>query len=369
MRFLLIGFITILICLNIVFIYSDYRNYLDSQPTSSRLEAFSSNLMYPKKIIKEKSLRDLSPSQDVKFNAWIPTWSMAPGLSSFKKNINNFETISPVFYSIQENGELAKNLNGLEQIKEISSQNNIKVIPTISSFNPDAMSQNLNDLEKLNQFLINEIENNNFDGIDLNYESIYLKDKALFFEHLSFLSNYLKNNNKILSVTVLSKWGSDNRVYSFAPQTREVMDYRLIGEIADQVRIMTYDFTVQGSSNPGPIAPINWIEEVLIYATNRIPAKKVVLGIHLYGYFWGGGEQKARALDYRQIAQIKNGNISPDSFFSEKYSEGALKYVGLNGQTYFGYYSSPETVEKRINIAKEYGLKSVVFWRLGNDPL
>ena len=215
---------------------------------------------------------------------------------------------------------------------------------------------------------MNEVEDNGFDGLDLNYEQTFLKDKDAYLSHIKTLSTELRKKGKIFSVTVLSKW-SDLITYGFAPETRKVQDYTEIGKVADQVRIMTYDYTSQGSANPGPVAPISWVQEVLDYATKRIEPSKIVLGIPLYGYFWGGGETSARALDFRQITEILAGNPNPDKFYSNKHAEGALKYIGSNGKAYFGYYSSPESVKARMDLAALYKINGVVFWRLGDDPL
>lgn len=339
-------------------------------PTKSQIQSVTNNLISPKAYKYEPRLFDLTqlnPSS-VKFNGWIPTWAMNPGIKTLEDRKDKFASISPVFYSIAADGTLQGNKNGLDKIKQTIKGTNIKLIPTIGCFDPDALGKVLNSPNDFHEKLMKEIDENGYDGIDLDYESIYFNDKDEFFSHLNFLSAELKKRNKTLSVTVLSKW-ADDITYGFSPQTRQVQDYAEIAKYADQIRIMTYDFTSQGSANPGPIAPIDWIEQVLKYATNRVSPNKLVLGIHLYGYFWNATEQTARALDYRTITDIKQNNQNPDAFYSDKNQEAALKYIGSTGKAYFGYYSSPETVQARIDLAAKYGVSSVSFWRLGDDPL
>lgn len=360
------------VILSLVFVGSfGYQAYLSNKytlPNDNEINATASSILFPQKILKEQSLKDLVPvnSNQVKFNGWIPSWASSAGIQSFEENASQFETISPVIYTLDENGIIATNKIGLEKIKQIAGEN-VKVVPTISSFNANGLQIKLKDEKSFTDFLLNEIEQNNYDGIDLNYEEIFLSDKDNFYSHLKNLKAGLTPMGKTLSVTVLSKWGDFN--YGFAPQTREVQDYSEVAKYADQVRIMAYDYTSKGSINAGGIAPADWVEQVLTYATNRIPENKIVLGIPLYGYFWGNGETGARALNYRQIEEIINFNTSPDKFFSTKEKEGALKYIGPTGKTFFGYYASPEAVQTRINLAAKYGVKSVVFWRLGDDPL
>lgn len=350
--------------------YLAYSNIKYNPPSENTVHSLVNIVTFPSLMIKEPKLFDIDPSSvsDVNYHGWIPTWAMDAGIKTLEERKDKFASVSPVFYSIQNDGSLQSNKNGLERLKALINGSKIKLIPTISSFDPNGLSRNLNNFESYNKYLLKEIDQHNFDGIDLNYELIYRSDKDVFFDHIKYLSSELKKRNKLLSVTVLSKWG-DNIKYGFAPQTREVQDYKEIGKYADQIRIMTYDFTSQGSLMPGPIAPIEWVDQVLRYATNRVNPSKILLGIHLYGYFWSLNENGAKALDFRQATEIIKFNNSADKFYSEKYKEGALKFAGFDGKTYFGYFANPESVSARIDIAKKYGVNSVVFWRLGDDPL
>lgn len=366
-------FLTFFLLLSVIFGSSfAYIVYKENQyilPNNNKIRAVTDSIQFSTAFIREQKLKDLNSIsiQNVKYNAWIPTWAMDSAIKSLEANKNKFSSVSPVFYSIKQDGTLESNIDGLDRIKSVIANTNIKLIPTISSFDPEGLGKNLNNPDRLNSFLIAEVDKHNFDGIDLNYESTYLKDKKAFFAHLDFLSKEFKKRGKLFYVTVLSKW-SDNITYSFAPQTRVVQDYSEIAKYADQIRIMTYDFTSQSSTAAGPIAPIEWVEQVLKYATNRVNPSKIALGLHLYGYFWSG-DTKAIALDYRQITEIKNFNVNPDNFYSDKNEEAALTFIGSNGGTFFGYYANPKSIQARIELAAKYGVNSVVFWRLGNDPL
>lgn len=364
----------LLIIISSFFIYSEYQVNLYIPPSDQVIKSHTNLIIYPSKHIREPKLKDIPEvnSLNVKYSGWIPTWAMDSGLISLKENIEKFESISPVFYHINEEGEIKKNTNFLNELKA-ATKGKIKLIPTISSFDADGLTKHLNNPSLLNKFLMDEIIQNEFDGIDLNYESIYLKDKEAFFAHVDFLSKELRSRGKQLYVTVYAKW-SENINYGFANQTRAVHDYKKISQYAHQIRIMTYDYTSQTSPTPGPIAPIEWIEEVLKYATNRVDPSKLSLGIHLYGYVWNEkayqkNQKRALGLSYRQISQIKNKNSSQQTIFNTNYKEKIIYYSEHDNEFYFGYYSDPETIKERILMAAKYGLKSVSFWRLGDDPL
>jgi Predicted glycosyl hydrolase len=47
---------------------------------------------------------------------------------------------------------------------------------------------------------------------------------------------------------------------------------------------MAYDYTSASTLYPGPIGPLNWIEQVMQYALTKAEPQKFVLGVHLYSY-------------------------------------------------------------------------------------
>lgn len=369
--------ITLSLVLNIILASSlGYLIYKDNKYISPELEkyqTFANTLKFYPEFINEKKLSDeyfanaSTEVKNIKLNGWIPYWGAMEGLKSFEAKTQEFDTINPVYYEMQPDGTLLVNKTGLSELKSILRNKKTKLVPTIAGFDAEAFSTILNDSDKLKRhidFLINEVDENNFDGIDLDYESILLDDKDEFYSLVDSLSTQLKARGKLLSITVLSKWG-DNIEYGFAPQTREVQDYTELSKYADQFRIMTYDFTSQGSLTSGPIAPIGWIEDVLDYAVKRVPKEKLILGIHLYGYSWEH-EKAGIALDYRDISELKLNNKTIQLLENSIDKESAIKYIS-SGKEYFGYYASPETIQSRIEIAAKYGINGVSFWRLGSD--
>lgn len=73
-----------------------------------------------------------------------------------------------------------------------------------------------------------------------------------------------------------------------------ITDPEELGKIADQIMVMTYDYHYPGSALSGPIAPvdgagINRVTDVTMAIKSnleKVPAKKILLGIPLYGYEW-----------------------------------------------------------------------------------
>ena len=80
-------------------------------------------------------------------------------------------------------------------------------------------------------------------------------------------------------------------------------DYAALGAHADLITVMAYDY--RGAwSEPGPVAPYDWVEQVLAFATSQIPPEKVLLGLAFYGYDWNTTSGTVRALGYGPAARL-----------------------------------------------------------------
>lgn len=321
-------------------------------------------------------------------SAWIPRWSPLSGEVSVKRNSELFEEISPMWYKVNPDGSLYYyETSNAGSLKRLLKKNKIKLIPTVAMFDYKVINEVFSTQENFERHLnsiISEVEKYDYDGIDLDYESILESDKEKFFEFLMLLAAKLDKMDKSLSVTVLAKWG-DDVVYSF-PQTRNVQDWSRIGKYADQVRIMAYDYTYTGSVHPGPIGPLSWHGQILEYAITKLPKDKIVMGIPLYAYQW----RREATDDFfsKEIADIiRERNFSTAAGFVHT---GVLRLMSENegvleeyeGEKFFRYQSSSvdgkredvvlvfadtNSVGLRQQLAKEYGIRGVTYWSLGGE--
>ncbi len=167
------------------------------------------------------------------------------------------------------------------------------------------------------------VNQNNFDGIDIDYEGKYLSDHFLFSQFLSELSSALHQNGKILICTVEAK---DS-------------EYQNIDASCDQVRVMAYDkyFYDFGSghfSTTTPLsisvtnAPLSFDKSVVADAEKYIPANKIILGIPTYGY------------DFSY--SIKSGIRNVNWYAAYSYTDAVAKAKIL------GCYDSHDTTRRKI---------------------
>jgi spore germination protein len=80
-------------------------------------------------------------------------------------------------------------------------------------------------------------------------------------------------------------------------------DYAALAPHADLITIMAYEYHGAWGSS-GPVAPYDWVDQVLAFATSQMPAEKVLLGLAFYGYDWNTTSGGARSLGYHQAARL-----------------------------------------------------------------
>ncbi|MEP7103108.1 MAG: glycosyl hydrolase family 18 protein [Candidatus Dojkabacteria bacterium] len=327
---------------------------------------------------------------DVYVTGWIPDWDIPNGLTTLEDQKEVFDGISPVWFYVNEDGTLEDTTysNG-PTLKSFASDNNLELVPSIALFDADTISKVLNSEENLNKHIdaiVNMTVDNNYKGIDLDYESVFLADKTLFFKFLQTVSTKLKEKGKLLSFTVLPKWG-DYIDYPTLPQTRRVEDYKKIADLVDEFRIMTYDFNGRGSNTAGPVAPLKWMESTIKYAISLgIPRNKILLGIPTYSYDWGERPLEPDDVDIinwygnlitdtpleagvayfnKQINQVRNGYTLTETF-NNAWGEvvGTYNYKGENRIIVF---PNEESWKLRKQLAADYGLKGIAYWRIGDE--
>lgn len=294
--------------------------------------------------------------------AWIASFDYQNGKNDFYKHIDKFTEVSPTFYDLTEEGTVSsRSVAGDKDLVSIAHKNQVKVTPTIISFSENAVEKMLTDSTKYKQhidFLVSETVKYGYDGLDLDYESINLPQKDLYLNMIKDLSTEMHLRGKTLSVTVIAK--DKDFGFDTLTETRATQDWTIIGNYADQIRIMAYDYSSE--STPGPVSPYWWLKKVMEYGLSKTSPEKLILGQPLYAYAYG---TKRYAYTYDEIAEIiKAQNLNPewDAYINEK----ILRFKKGDEERVI-WYQDKDTMHRRFYLIDRYKISGFAFWRLGGE--
>lgn len=321
----------------------------------------------------------VTAKHEPKVIGWIPYWDQTNASQSFKQNVSKIDYISVFWYRIDENGKLGtyKGVAQDKSIIEFAHKNNVKVLALVANLSEtgdgswdfkrvdrvistkEARRKHINELIEL-------VEKNDFDGIDIDYESLRSSQKENFTEFIEELAGQLHVRNKLLGVAIHPKTSEDNPLENNGSGAQ---DLRRIGRYADQLYFMTY-LEHGAFSEPGPIGSLSWMEQVIAYGLTQVPRQKAYLGIGLMGAEWskedGGAfiasDSEMAFLDVLSIAQ--KYNLTP--IWDDKSKTPYLQFP-TNGQNNIVWFENAESIKLRVNLARKLRVGGIAFWRLGEE--
>lgn len=343
---------------------------------------------------------------------WIPYWRKTEGVTATMNNLDVVTQVSPFAFELQADGTIKNALKFDDDpwttLVAEAKKKKIKVYPSILSY-PH------NDKEKYAMYLLLAqrktriahekeivalVKKYNVDGIDIDYEAKTAETRPYFSAFLTELATLLHKNKKQLICTVEARTPPESR---YATTSKEVLakveyanDYKMIGKVCDQVRIMAYDQAGDDASltlaNKAegtiykPVADIDWVEKVMTLAMRDIKPSKLILGIPTYGYKYEVIRKSGEAApSYSRIGSMnyyyanelaKSLNITPTRNATQEVSFTYSTTTGIDGKylggskEYLVWYSDAQSIKDKIRLAKLYKLGGVVLFKIdgGNDP-
>jgi len=300
---------------------------------------------------------------------YVPYWDQDRAFNVVHQNPEVFDQVSPVWYAPDALGrvELADADNttvDLDTVRSLQARG-IQVMPTVTNlrdgeWDPETVQAMLHNPAAVD-YHIDELVDlavaNGYDGIDIDYEDLSGRDRKVFSEFLTKLGTALDSAGKQLTVAVHPKTsdeGDDER--------NVAQDYQAIGAAADQVRIMTYDYSWD-TSRPGPVAPADWVQDVIAWTVTQVPREKVIIGIVLLGYDWGDGP--GITVDHEQARSIARANDAT----IRRSEDGSpwFAYSDSSGTRHEVWYEDSQSARAKLTLVSEYGLGGAFFWRLGGE--
>ncbi len=208
--------------------------------------------------------------------------------------------------------------------------------------------------------LLDIMRTRGFAGVDVDFEYIRADDRDLFTAFVRDLADALHPYGFTISVALAPKTSRDQPGLLY-----EGKDYAALGEIADNILLMTYEWGYKYGPNMA-VAPINMVRRVVDYAVSEIPPEKIHLGIPNYGYDWPLPFERGKTaavtignVEAVQIAIKNNASISFDNTSMSPY----FNYT-KDGVSHEVWFEDVRSIQAKFDLIKEYGLGGMGYWQI-----
>ena len=277
------------------------------------------------------------------------------------------DVVSPTWFNLTDRAGAVESRASAQYI-EWAHSNGYKVWALFSN--------TMNDIEMTSDFLNDSLARENairallayasmldIDGINLDFENVYLKDKDALTQFIRELAPMLREQGLTFSVDVNVPDGSDTWSLCY--------DTPSIAEVADYINLMAYDQHGARGSESGSVSQLSWVEMNLQKLIDRdgVPSYKIILGIPFYTRVWemsgSDAERGDKPADSSAVGMrtaignvFDNGaDIEWDSYSGQFF----CSYV-KDGKTFHVWLEDPHSINMRSSLAHKYALAGVSAW-------
>lgn len=208
--------------------------------------------------------------------------------------------------------------------------------------------------------LLETVQEKNFQGVDIDFEYIRPEDRIPFADFVADVRNLLSPYGYHVSVALAPKTSDMQAGLLYAGK-----DYGLLGEAADSVLLMTYEWGYTYGP-PMAVAPVNKVRQVVEYAVTRIEPGKIDLGIPNYGYDWTlpfvQGSSRAVTVSNQEAVRIAIEAGVPIQF--DDVAMSPFFQYEKDGQLHEIWFEDVRSYREKFSLLPAYGLRGMGYWQI-----
>lgn len=311
------------------------------------------------------------PRRDAEVNAYVE-----PRGEEFSKPLQKASAdaapdltyLAPFSFRIQRDGSLQA--PPLDDLATIAAQHQVTLMMVVTNLENDQFSSELgriilNDQEvqdRLLKNIISEAKRLNFRDIHFDMEFLRPEDREAYNTFLRKAAEVIHKEGFLLSTALAPKTSASQTGAWYTAH-----DYKVHGQVADFVIIMTYEWGYSGGP-PMPVSPIGPVRQVLTYAASEMPSRKIMMGQNLYGYDWTlpfvAGGLYAKALSPQaaiDLARNRNAAI----LYDYRAQAPHFNYTDDAGKQHTVWFEDARSIQAKFDLIKELNLRGISYWKLG----
>ena len=257
----------------------------------------------------------------------------------------NWELLTHVnvsFVHVKSDGTLNTgmvNESKLNRVCSIARKHGVKVLISINKNSDKSFADAIGDKERRNKLvrnIVNFTREKKLDGFDIDYEDYNNWDKTSLVAFAKAL--YEAKDRDMLMTCAVVCW------LDYTTEWHRYFDY---------INIMSYDYVLPSSKEPGQPAPYNLFVRDLKYWMNKeAPKFKIVGGLPFCGYSWD--KDLKPALSFNEIL----------NHFSKTHD---IESVADGDNINETYYNGRNTIRKKCKYIMDNDFGGVMIWQLFQD--
>ncbi|MEK3884063.1 glycosyl hydrolase family 18 protein [Paenibacillus sp. PL2-23] len=233
-----------------------------------------------------------------------------------------------------------------------------------NDFEPDRTTEALSTVESrfaMIKQLIAFAEIYKLQGINIDFENVYTKDKENLVQFVKEMTPLLHEQGLVVSIDVTPK--STSEMWS------AFLDRAALGKVVDYMMVMAYDEHWASSPKAGSVASLPWVENAITKIMNEdnVPSDKLVLSMPLYTRIWteskddsGAVKVSSKAVGMDAVKSIiAEKKLTPvfdeaaGQHYVEYQEDGALKRIWMEDDV---------SMRARVQLVRKYDLAGVATW-------
>ena len=274
----------------------------------------------------------------------------------------------PFTYGFRPDGNLVDLDDGallsLAQEYQIPSLMHLSTLTESGNFSNELASLALNDMAVQNQLIQSVLDTmirKGYSGLDIDFEFVLPEDRIAYAQFINRLRDTLNPLGFPVIAALAPKTSSDQKGLLY-----EGHDYALIGEAANAVLLMTYEWGYTYGP-PLAVAPINQVTRVVDYALTEIPSDQMYLGIPNYGYNWTlpfiRGDSRAQSIS--NVTAVDTARrYGAEILFDPIAQAPHFSYTDESGLEHEVWFEDARSIRAKLELASNNRFLGVGYWNL-----
>lgn len=296
---------------------------------------------------------------------WDQTYISHNDLPEKRIPVDGLNVLSPTWFAIKDSNGTIEDKGSLSYAKWANDKG-YKLWGLVSNSFSSKITKDVLSNSKKVDFVISQLltyaKKYNLDGINIDFENLGKSDTNIYVNFIKKATKILKENGLTVSVDM----------YMPTPWTKHY-NMQEVAKIVDYVVIMAYDEHYRTSKTSGSTASLPWVSKYMKIAKGLVPADKLIMGVPFYTRVW------SEKLDANgKIEVVESVAVTMDEAV-ELISKNNAKVVWLedigqeyatwneNGVTKKLWLENEKSIKKRMELAKELGVKGLAFWKRGYE--